>query len=403
MCSLMVSPTVPVVKATQMRPTASPVRLGTSGYSYGHWKGTYYPPKVDQFKFYASEFDAVELNNPFYRVPTDSTFDKWRQTAPRPTFRYVVKANRFFTHMKQLNVDELFRERWDSFYESCKRLGDHLGAVFFQLGPRTACSIEKLRALATVLPHEGRFVFEFRHSTWFCREVYDVLGENDWCLAAININNRAGWVKNLSSGWHPDLKEYDPCCAWGAYIRLHGSEGQYVGKYSDDEIGAIAARVKDWAAHGREVFVMCNNTDDGKPPSAIADLRNLSARLIEMGVMQKPIEQTLQKMVKTAKVEGLEESKEKAKVEASKESKTRKKVTEEKKPIEQALQKMVKNAKVELLEESKDSINVEKKVKVDVSKESTTRKRVKGDERSKGEAGEDFNIEKKVKLEQRAE
>ncbi|KAL2614140.1 hypothetical protein R1flu_025832 [Riccia fluitans] len=208
------------------------------------------------------------------------------------------------------------------------------------------------------------------------------LGENDWCLAAIHINNRGGWAKNLSSGWHPDLKEYDPCCAWGAYIRLHGTKGQSVGKYSDDEIGAIAVRVEDWTAHGRDVFVMCNNTDDGRPPSAIADWRNLSARLIEMGVMQKPEEQTLLKMVKTAKVEGLEESKEKAKVEASKESKTMKKVTAEKKPIEKALQKMVKNAKVELLEESKENFNVEKQVKVDASKESTTRKRVRGEEKA---------------------
>ncbi|KAL3698983.1 hypothetical protein R1sor_017005 [Riccia sorocarpa] len=341
----MVRPTVPVVAATQVTPTPSLVRLGTSGYSYKHWKDKYYPPKVDQFKFYVSEFDAVELNNPFYRVPTDSTFDKWRQTAPRPTFTYVVKANRFFTHMKQFNVDELFRERWDSFYDSCKRLGGHLGAVLFQLGPRTACSIEKLKALATVLPRDGHFVFEFRHPTWFCREVYDVLAENDWCLAAIHINNQGRWAGSLASGWHPDLQGYDPCCAWGAYIRLHGTGGQYVGKYSDDEIAAMAARVQGWAADGRKVFVMCNNTDDGTPPSAIADLRNLSSRLIEMGVIEKvkPIEQELLKVVKKAKV--------------------------------------VKTGKVEILEKSETEVlMVDKTAKVEASEESKNRNQVNGDD-----------------------
>ncbi|CEP02664.1 unnamed protein product (mitochondrion) [Plasmodiophora brassicae] len=256
------------------------VVLGTSGYSYGHWRGKYYPPGADMFTFYANEFDAVELNAPFYRVPARTTWEKWATQAPRPSFVYAVKANRFFTHMKQLNVDNVFRERWTGFYdEGCKLLGPHLGPVLFQLAPRSKCSLSKLKSLAGVLPRGGHFVFEFRHASWLCNDVYDILRENQWCLALLHVNNRRKWAGDLRTGWNPPLDEYDSCCDWGAYVRLHGTTGQYVGSYSEESIRQLSDKVRDWRDEGKRVYVMCNNTDDGTPPSAVADLRHLKERL----------------------------------------------------------------------------------------------------------------------------
>eukprot|EP00474_Spongospora_subterranea_P003226 CRZ03684.1 hypothetical protein [Spongospora subterranea] len=252
--------------------------LGTSGYCYDHWKkGVFYPRGVDLFKFYSAEFDSVELNSTFYRIPKLSTWKKWcHDSSPRPSFTYVVKANQYFTHWRQLNVDDNFAERWHYFYEQgCKQLGDHLGPILFQLPPKLTYSVDKLYALRAILPRDGRYVFEFRHASWYCQEIYDAMRSCNFCFAAIHIKNVKMWVGDLKDGWNPTLEGYQPCCDWGYYLRLHGSNGQYVGSYGEQCMEKLAKQVVEWKRSGKNVYVMYNNTDDGRPPSAIVDLRLL--------------------------------------------------------------------------------------------------------------------------------
>src|SRR6478609_7604075 len=109
------------------------VRIGTSGYTYPHWrKGVFYPPGLppkQELGYYADRFRTVELNNPFYRLPTPEMFDRWRDSTPSG-FDFAVKASRYITHIKRLrNVAEevaLFRER-------ASLLREKLGPVLFQL------------------------------------------------------------------------------------------------------------------------------------------------------------------------------------------------------------------------------------------------------------------------------
>lgn len=292
-------------------PTQTAVRIGTSGYNYAHWRGSgsFYSgvPQSQEFAYYSQEFDMVELNATFYGWFKDAVFDGWRDraSAVRPTFEYVVKAQRFYTHRKRLNIDDTFTESWGRFWASCQRLRPHLGPVLFQFptnfrttsgkGERATSNIERLSRLGQVLPAGQRFVFEFRDPSWYCREVYDVLRQHDWCLAMAHCTDapheqklqEGGWIGNLTPGPNPRPEDYPlACCSWGVYVRFHGSEGQYCGAYGRAEMQRWADLAKQWAAGGRRVYFAFNNDAvpaQGQLPCAISDCRALAAELRRNG------------------------------------------------------------------------------------------------------------------------
>ena len=289
--------------------TDTRIRLCTSGFSYKHWheEGSYYSglPTSAEFEAYSSDFNCVELNASFYRWFEEETFRKWgeRASAVRPSFEYVVKAPRTFTHMKRLNVDDAFRDSWERWWPRCLALGSHLGPVLFQLPANlartsvkkvkgadvTTDNLENLKALGSVLPRDKRFVFEFRDSSWFVPEVYEVLRQNNWCLALVDVrtgNDEERWCAALHEGSNPRAEDYPlHICSWGLYLRFHGAAGKYVGAYGKSRMAWWAQKMQDWAASGRTVYAAFNNTDDGVPPSAIADCRHLAASLRRLHVM----------------------------------------------------------------------------------------------------------------------
>ncbi|KAL4458702.1 hypothetical protein ABPG75_013567 [Micractinium tetrahymenae] len=305
---------LPPPAALCFSPNSTVIRIGTSGYSYAHWRGggSYYSgvPQSQEFAFYSQEFDMVELNATFYGWFKDAVWDSWhdRASAVRPSFEYVVKAQQFYSHRKRLNIDDAFTESWGRFWASCQRLRPHLGPVLFQFptnfrttsgkGEKAASNIDRLRRLGEVLPAGERFVFEFRDPSWFCQEVYDVLRQHDWCLAIVHCTDaprgrkleEGGWIGNLTPGPNPRPEEYLlDCCSWGAYVRFHGSEGQYRGAHGAAEMQRWADRAKQWAGGatgGRRVYFAFNNDSVPAPeqlPYAISDCRALAAALRSNG------------------------------------------------------------------------------------------------------------------------
>jgi uncharacterized protein YecE (DUF72 family) len=110
------------------------VKVGTSGWLYKHWRGTFYPKGITQkeeFEYYSLFFNTVELNNPFYRLPSRETFENWRKNS-KPGFLYIVKASRYITHMKKLKETE---DALDLFLNNCDGLEEKLGPILFQLTP----------------------------------------------------------------------------------------------------------------------------------------------------------------------------------------------------------------------------------------------------------------------------
>ena len=148
--------------------------VGTSGWAYPHWRNVFYPPKLAQSKwleFYTDHFSSVELNNSFYRLPSERSFSNWRDTSP-DGFRYAVKVSRFITHMKRLKD---VAEPLEIFIKRARNLSEKLGPLLYQLPPNMHRNDELLESFLSVLPNEFRHVIEFRHETWFDEEVFDTL------------------------------------------------------------------------------------------------------------------------------------------------------------------------------------------------------------------------------------
>ena len=242
--------------STVSRDANGNIHVGCSGWVYRHWKGAFYPAGLSQkrwFEHYASEFDTVEINASFYRLPLASTFDKWREQAP-PGFRYAVKVNRFITHMKKLLDCE---QAADQFIALVRPLGPTLGPLLYQLPPSLHKNLERLDAFVSRLPTDLEQVMEFRHRSWYEEDVLALLDRHG-----------IGFVTHDLVG----LKSPRWASGRTAYVRFHGTGGKYRGRYSDDQMRNWADWLIGQRAAGRSAWAYFNNDISG---DAIADARNL--------------------------------------------------------------------------------------------------------------------------------
>jgi uncharacterized protein YecE (DUF72 family) len=224
------------------------IRIGTSGYHYQYWKGPFYPAKTSASKmleFYTRHFDTVELNNSFYRLPTESAFDDWRNSTP-PNFLFAVKASRFLTHIKKLKDPE---SALDNLLPRVEHLGDKLGPILFQLPPRWQINHERLEVLLKALPHAFRYVFEFRDPSWIKPEIDKLLEKF-----------RAAFCIYELAGYHSPLTVTTDF----AYVRLHGPErGKYQGSYSEDRLRRWSDQISNWARTLKAVYIYFDNDQAG--------------------------------------------------------------------------------------------------------------------------------------------
>ena len=150
------------------------VLVGTSGYNYPEWRGTFYPEKFSTNKmlaFYAERFSTVEINYTFYRMPTEKLLEGWFGGTP-DHFTFTLKAPRRITHDAKLQRCE---DLLQSFCRTARTLGPKLGVLLFQLPPNFQKNAEVLRAFVDLLPDGTRAAFEFRHPSWLDAEIYDAL------------------------------------------------------------------------------------------------------------------------------------------------------------------------------------------------------------------------------------
>ncbi|MBV8842408.1 MAG: DUF72 domain-containing protein [Bryobacterales bacterium] len=214
------------------------IHIGTSGWHYGHWKGPFYPPDLPlskRFEYYTQHFDIVELNNTFYRLPTEDAVTQWKESSPAQ-FRFAVKGSRFLTHMKKLKDPAMGLER---FFSRIDLLGRKLGPVLFQLPPHWAIDEDRLREFLQALPRAHRYAFEFRDPTWNTVAIYKLLEKFS---VAYCIFDLAGFQSPLQ------------VTADFIYIRLHGPRGKYQGSYSDNALNAWLRRLHEWKSEAAYVF-----------------------------------------------------------------------------------------------------------------------------------------------------
>jgi uncharacterized protein YecE (DUF72 family) len=235
---------------------AAPIRIGCSGWNYKHWRERFYPKGLAQkrwFAFYAEHFDTVEINNSFYRLPSCETFEKWRDQAP-PGFCYAVKANRFLTQAKKLKECE---EPLDRQMAAVRCLGDRLGPMLYQLPPSLKINLERLESFLKLVPKDVTNVFEFREKSWYVPETFELLERHG---ASFCVHDMPGSTSERVA--------VGPI----AYVRFHGGEGKYWGRYSDEGLLGWADWMIAQARSGRPVWAYFNNDIDAH---AIADAQTL--------------------------------------------------------------------------------------------------------------------------------
>jgi uncharacterized protein YecE (DUF72 family) len=220
---------------------------GTSGYNYDPWKGPFYPadlPKAKMLAFYASRFEAVEINYSFYRKPSTSTLTNWAAQVP-PGFRFVLKGWQRITHQQRLkDAGPLVA----SFWEVAQVLGDRLGPILFQLPPDLKKDAARLHDFLETLPKGLRAAFEFRHESWFDEEVYALLRGAGAALCIAESDKLATpLVRTADFG----------------YFRLRRDD------YRPEDVDAWARRVREAAFPG-EVYVFFKHEDEAKGPAFAA-------------------------------------------------------------------------------------------------------------------------------------
>ena len=220
--------------------------VGTSGYSYKEWKGTFYPddlPASRMLSFYAGHFRSVEVNNTFYRMPDEKVVAKWAAEVP-DGFTFVLKAPQRITHQKKLaGVEDDLRY----FLEVAASLGPKLGPLLFQLPPYFRKDVPRLADFLAHIPRPYRVAMEFRHESWSADDVYDVLRGRDAALCASDTDDVVDPDKLLVSTG-----------SWG-YLRLRRTE------YSDDQLQAWTRRIdaQSWS----DAYVFFKHEDEGKGPA----------------------------------------------------------------------------------------------------------------------------------------
>ena len=234
--------------------------IGTSGWSYKHWRGPFYPSGMskgaEQLCFYAERFDTVEVNGTFYRLIEADTFRRWREETPKG-FVFACKGSRYLTHMKRLKDPEQGVAR---FFERVEALGDKLGPIVFQLPGRFKPDRERLARFLDALPRQHRYAFEFRDPAWFQPEIFEVLAKHDVALCLYEFAGQEAPPEVTASF---------------VYIRLHGPDGPYQGSYGDAALRTWAKRIRAWAKKGLDVYCYFDNDERGYAPQNALRLREM--------------------------------------------------------------------------------------------------------------------------------
>jgi uncharacterized protein YecE (DUF72 family) len=221
--------------------------VGTSGYHYRHWREVFYPhalPARAWLPFYSERFRSVEINGSFYRLPSESTFETWREQTPSG-FVFAVKGSRLITHYRRLrDVDEAL----GLFLQRASILKEKLGPILFQLPGSMARDDERLDDFLRRLIPSFRYALEFRHPSWLRDEVYTMLERYGVALCAVDA---------------PQFSVPLAVTAPFVYIRFHGPSGMYAGKYSPDALRFWSECLRSFGSRVREVYAYFNNDERG--------------------------------------------------------------------------------------------------------------------------------------------
>ena len=233
--------------------------MGCSGWSYKDWRGIVYPAELPQrrwFEHYQELFDTVELNNTFYRLPTETAVESWAAAA-KPGFLYALKMGAFGSHRMKLRDAVTWLP---NHLDRARRLGTHLGPTLVQLPPRWKRNAERLDEFLSVVPHDLRWAVELREPSWLHDDVFEVLRRHRAALCVHDLLADHPFV--LTTNW--------------TYVRFHGPDAlnaPYNGRYGSSGLRAWVERLGTALAEGNDVYAYFNNDWYGHAVADAIDLR----------------------------------------------------------------------------------------------------------------------------------
>jgi uncharacterized protein YecE (DUF72 family) len=223
------------------------LHIGTSGYAYASWRGSFYPKGLKQSEwlgYYARHFDCVEINNTFYRQPESKNVTRWVAQVPAP-FRFCFKIFRGLSHFKKLVDGEA---EWQAFLQAIEPAHVYKGPLLLQLPPSLKLDTKRLDDFLRRTKSDWPMAVEFRHASWYTPETNRILNKNK---VALVLHDK------------PGSKVSSPNDAPFMYVRFHGPEGDYGGSYSKVTLERWAEATRGWLAQGKTVYAFFNNDRDG--------------------------------------------------------------------------------------------------------------------------------------------
>ena len=235
------------------------IRVGTSGWYYHHWVGPFYPQDTreqDFLPYYAEYLSSAEVNYSFYHLPTNESLIEWRDAVPND-FIFAIKASRYITHAKKLRDAE---EPLRKLLRRISLLGNKLGPILFQLPPHWHRNPERLSAFLKILPDNYRYAIEFRDPSWFEDTIFDMLADYDIAFCVYDLDGETS-PKPITTDF--------------IYIRLHGPEHAYDGKYPPHALSLWAKEMNAWAEQGKKVYCYFDNDQLAYAVENARELRQL--------------------------------------------------------------------------------------------------------------------------------
>jgi len=235
--------------------------LGTSGFSYPHWRGVFYPLDLSErrwLEYLSGKLSSVELNVTFYRLPKRDIFETWGRRVP-DDFGFTVKGNRLITHIHRLkNV----KEEVATFFSSLEGLGKKLAAVLWQLPPSQRLDLPLIKDfLETIKEYNIRHAFEFRHESWWNEETLALLKRYGSAFVDSDM------IRSHISPLEIEMPFY--------FIRRHGPSGRYRGRYTRDDLQKMAASIFKLIMDDHDVFVYFNNDMEGYAVTNALELKDI--------------------------------------------------------------------------------------------------------------------------------
>ena len=239
--------------------------IGTSGWSYKHWSGIFYPEGIKPAKYleyYLTRFDCVELNASFYHLPRKATVEGWVRRTP-DTFVFCPKMSRYITHLRRLTNTESSLKNFFSVFEP---MNDRLGPVLIQLPPGLKYDAVLIKEFVDMLKKQyGQFQYaiEVRHKSWIGDGFFSLLEEYGMSFVIADSGNRYPYYEAITTNF--------------VYMRFHGNEKLYASDYQEWELREYADKISSWMKKGKEVWAFFNNDYGGYAVKNAQKLRDLVA------------------------------------------------------------------------------------------------------------------------------